>query len=135
MQDALQEPHAFLCMQDISHRLWAFTKKLDKSHPDASAAQYDFEFTFKARLTKSDPQAPFVRAALGTLPRPVAPGDVVVEAPPTCSSHKQLALVLERAFSGKKLHSQEVGQTVSVLCNVSVLCARASNILSAPIVQ
>lgn len=102
-------------MQDIKHREWAATRKLDKTHADFSAANYDIEFTFSGRLTKQDPEVVETVLLLGSSDyAPVAPDGKTVEAPLTCQDSAGLAGVVQQLFCNDSLHSSEVcGQSGS----------------------
>jgi hypothetical protein len=96
-------------VQDIKHREWPATRKLDKGHVDCLAATADIEFTFSGRLTKPDPTAPLFRPLLGSSDLcPVAADNSVLRAPASCRNSNGRAAVIERAFRGEKLEVAEV---------------------------
>lgn len=98
-----------LCTQDIKHREWALTRKLEKGHGDYAAAKFDIEFSFSVRLSKPDPADSALRPVLGESDLlPVGQQGAVVPAPATCQGVAGLATVLERAFCGEVLQDAEV---------------------------
>lgn len=93
--------------QDIKHRLWPFTRKLSRDHPDHAVADADFNQLFD-RLTEPFSSQPCIQEASGSEGDLRNAGGDPIPVPAGCDMERGRADLVERALAGYLLTPTQV---------------------------